>query len=312
MSGKILTVACNPSVDRTVEVEKLTAYGLNRAVASRTDPGGKGVNVARVLHRFGVETLVTGFAAGKTGGLLQEALRRAGIGCDFLEIEGETRTNLKIVDRSAHKTTEVNEAGCPVDAAAQGAFRRKYEGLLRGASAVVLSGSLPPGLPAGFYAWCIDAARRAGVPALLDADGDALRLGLEAAPFAVKPNIHELEALCGRRLAGAAEVAGAARELLARGVELVVVSMGADGAVAADRSGAVKTECWKIRENSPIGAGDSMVATIACSMQGQDSLGHTARMATAAGTITASKPGTELCTLQEVLDAVGKVSVHPL
>lgn len=311
MSGKIVTVACNPSIDKTITIEKLVPYGLNRVLDARLDPGGKGINVAKVVKSFGEDVTVTGFAAGDSGRRLEGFLRDAGIPCDFLEIAGETRTNLKVIDKSVNKTTEINEAGSRVDAEALSRFWEKFGALLNGASLVVLSGSLPPGLPADFYARCIRAAKQAGVKPLLDADGEAFTEGLKAAPYAVKPNLHELEAFCGRSLKDVGEVVRAAREILARGVEIVIVSMGPDGAVVVDPREAYRVDSWEIRVKSPIGAGDSMVGALARSILRGAALEEIARITTAAGTVTASKAGTELCTGDEALASMKFVTLHP-
>lgn len=312
MSGKIVTVACNPSIDKTITVEKLVPFGLNRVLDARLDPGGKGINVAKVIKGFGEDVTVTGFIAGSQGRRLEGFLRDAGIPCDFFEIAGETRTNLKIIDKSVNKTTEINEAGSPVSAEELSRFEEKYGALLQGASLVVLSGSLPPGLPAAFYARCIRTAKQAGVKPLLDADGEAFTEGLKAAPYAVKPNIHELEAFCGRSLKDVDDVVRAAREILAQGVEIVIVSMGPDGAVVVNPREAYKVDSWDIRVQSPIGAGDSMVGALARSILHGASLEEIARITTAAGTITASKAGTELCTGDEVLASMRFATLHPV
>ncbi|NLJ32068.1 MAG: 1-phosphofructokinase [Clostridiales bacterium] len=309
MTGKVVAVACNPSIDKTIAIEKLVPYELNRVLSSRIDPGGKGINVAKVLKNFQVDVTVTGFIAGSQGSLLEDFLKKAEIDCDFLQIPGETRTNLKIVDQSVNKTTEINEAGCCVDADALADFKRKLAELVRQASVVVLSGSLPPGLPEDFYAQCIRAAKKAGVKTLLDADGSALFEGMKAVPFAVKPNIHELEAYCGRRFRSVGEVADAARALVSEGIEIVIVSMGADGSIAVDKNEAFQAVPWNMKAQSTVGAGDSMVGALARSILERHSLSEIARMTTAAGTVTASKAGTEICTLGETLSSIENVTV---
>ena len=309
MSGRVITVTCNPSIDKTITVEKLQPYGLNRVLSSRLDPGGKGINVAKVLKSFGADVSVTGFIAGRQGELLSDFLNKSEISFDFQEIPGETRTNIKLVDLSVNKTTEINESGCFVDSFALAQFREKFGQLMTQASIVVLSGSLPPGVPADFYAQCIHVARENGVKAILDADGEALIKGMEETPFAVKPNIQELEAFCGHRLSGTGEVVEAARELINRGVEIVIVSMGPDGAVVVDKDAAYKTDAWNIRVQSTVGAGDSMVGALASSILKGSSLYDIAKLTTASGTVTASKAGTEICTLREVLDSLSSVKV---
>lgn len=312
MKNSVVTVTLNPSIDKTITIEKLVPYGLNRVVRSRTDPGGKGINVARVLKNFGVDVTVTGLIAGRQGEALLGALQSASIRADFLEIPGETRTNLKIFDESANKTTEINETGFEVSPQDLTGFRQKFKNFLKEAAIVVLSGSLPPGVPPDFYADCIDAANAAGVKALLDADGDALKKGIRSIPYAVKPNLHELELLSGRTFSGKKEVAEAARSLIRSGIEIVIVSMGAEGAVVAGRGEAYGVDSWDIPVKSATGAGDSMVAALASSILNHSTLAEIAKITTAAGTVTASKEGTQICLLEEVTQSLGNVTVREI
>ncbi|QAT50790.1 1-phosphofructokinase [Caproiciproducens sp. NJN-50] len=309
MKQNILTVAMNPSIDKTITIEKLNPFGLNRVLDSRADPGGKGINVAKALKNFGVNVTVTGLIAGDQGKLLLNALKKDAISADFLEISGETRTNLKIFDSSVKKTTEINETGFFVSEKVLSCFQQKFAAFLENTGIVVLSGSLPPGVPADFYSGCISAAKAAGVKTLLDADGLALKEGIEAIPYAVKPNLHELEMLQGRKFNFKEEVAEAAANLIRTGIEIVIVSMGADGAVVANREETFKVDSWNICVKSATGSGDSMVAALAYSILNRSSLYDIAKITTAAGSITASKEGTQICTRDEVLQSLEKVTV---
>lgn len=312
MVQKVITITMNPSIDKTVLLDEFHLYGLNRIHGARLDPGGKGINVAKVLHNFHVDVTVSGFIAGQQGILLQEQLKQANIPADFMEVEGETRTNLKIVDESVNKTTEINEPGFTVSEAHLASFLKKLESLAEQAAIIVLAGSLPPGVPDDFYAQCIAIAKKAGAKVLLDTDGTAFAKGLEAVPYAVKPNIHELEAYFHDEFKTYQQVADAAKRLLDMGVEIVIISMGAEGAVVADRQEAYQVNTWDIPIKSTVGAGDSMVGALAYSILKQASLHEIARMTTAAGTITASKSGTQTCTLEEVMQAVENVTVRSI
>ncbi len=312
MAEKVFTVTLNPSLDKTVVIDKLVPYGLHRVLRTETDPGGKGINVARVLHSFGVEVVVTGFIAGSTGKMLRDFLEQERIHSDFVEIAGETRTNVKIFDRNVRKTTELNESGSTVTAQDLAEFEARFRSLCRDARVAVLSGSLPPGAPADTYAHFIDIAKAAGVRAILDADGDALRAGIESVPYAVKPNIHELETLAGRALKTPYEVLEVGRKLIRKGIGLVIVSMGPDGAVVLDAENAYKVDSWDVFVNGATGAGDSMVGALADALLRGADLAEIARVTTVAGTITASKPGTRLCTKREVMETLDLVTLHPL
>jgi 1-phosphofructokinase len=312
MAEKVIAAALNPSIDRTIQIGEMQPYALNRVLHSETDPGGKGINVARVLHNFQTEALVTGFVAGATGRSLLGFLQEEAIPHDFLEIAGETRINIKAFDQKARKTTEFNESGCPVTPADLQGFQEKFTSLCRNADVAVLSGSLPPKVPMDFYAKLIAIAKAQHAKTILDADGEALREGIKEIPYAVKPNIHELEQLVGRSLQTAQEVLQAARLLIRSGISLVIVSMGADGAVVADAQEAYRVHSWDIPVQSATGAGDSMVGSLAYALLHGLSLREIAQITTAAGTITASKPGTQVCGQEEVIASLPLVTVSPM
>ncbi len=312
MREKVVTVALNPSIDKTVTVKEFVPYGLNRVEHSQVDPGGKGINVARVLKSFGVHATAAGFLAGHTGKLLQNFLAQDGIDSDFMEVQGETRINIKIFDRKVKRITEVNESGCVVSAEELSKFQERFRELCGEARIAIMTGSLPPGIPDDVYAQFIETAKTAGAQTILDADGEALKKGIASQPFAIKPNIHELEALAGRPLATQQDVLAFGRKLVQDGIGLVIVSMGADGAIVLNEDEAYKTDPWKIQVKSATGSGDSMVAALAAALMRGASLSDIARAATAAGTVTASKPGTQLCTEDEVRKALPLVTLHPL
>jgi 1-phosphofructokinase len=312
MAAQVVAVALNPSVDRTVEVKNFTPGGLNRAVSSRVDPAGKAINAARVLKSFGPQVAVVGFAGGNTGSLLHESLSKEGIGDALIDISGETRINLKILDQETGSMTEINERGPEIAQADLRRFEAKFRELCGKAKLVVLSGSLPPAVPADYYACLLDEARQFGVRTILDADGEALREGICKVPYAVKPNLAELRRLTGRSLETMQSILDAGRELTTAGISVVIISMGADGAVVMNQHQAFCAKPWKITAASATGAGDSMVGALAGALLRGAELEDIARITVAAGTVTASKQGTQLCTKDEVLESLSFVTLRSL
>lgn len=306
--GKVIAVTMNPSIDKTIVIEHLVPYGLNRALSVRCDPGGKGINVARVLKNLGADVTVFGLIAGEQGKHLVNFLKSADISADFIQNPGETRTNLKIFDQSTNKTTEINETGFDVTPEVLESFKRRFREIVREAEIVILSGSLPPGIPEGFYRECIEIAKAQGAKSVLDADAEALSKGIRAVPYAVKPNLHELESLEGHPLSGRDEIVDAAQKLIDSGIEIVIVSMGPDGAIVMDRKEKYKVDSWDVEVKSATGAGDSMVAALSYSILNNDSLLEMCKITTAAGTVTASKEGTQICTWGEVMHSLQKVT----
>jgi tagatose 6-phosphate kinase len=219
MSQRILVVALNPALDITHELDRVDWSGVNRPAAVLTRPGGKGLNVARTLHGLGADVLITGLLGGRTGEAVAATFGATGVAEAFTRIAGETRRTFAVVDAALGQTALFNEPGPEVSAQEYASLRARYEAELAHCAAVVLTGSLPRGLPEDSYGELARLAAEAGVPVLLDAEGQALRYGLAARPAIVKPNLAELEGAVGRSLGlvGTAADTGAAAKVLAAG-----------------------------------------------------------------------------------------------
>lgn len=251
----ILTVTLNTALDITYRVRNLEPHTSHRVTEVTERPGGKGLNVARVLAALGHEATVTGFAGGTTGRALREQLAHTtGVVDALVPIGGTTRRTVAVVDATGD-TTQLNEPGPAITPAEWSAFQETYEDLLGSASAVALCGSLPQGVPVGAYAGLIRAARAANVPVLLDTSGEPLRRGVAARPDLVKPNAEELAELTGSH-----EPTRAGRDARRRGAHTVVASLGPGGLLAHTAEGHWRaTPPCRVRGN-PTGAGDSAVA----------------------------------------------------
>ena len=252
----ILTVTLNAALDVTYRVPRVSWSGVNRVPAVHRRAGGKGVNVARVLSALGQEVLVTGLAGGSTGQAIADDLRAAGLPSALAGVAGDSRTTLVVSEPGG--ATLFNEPGPEVTADELRRFLKTYESLLAGARAVVISGSLPRGVPADVYATLAGVAARLGVPAIVDADGEPLRHAPGGRPSIVKPNSEEL----ARAVPGGGPERGA-EVLRARGAESVVVSMGEEGLLAVTPEGTFRARMPYRVEGNPTGAGDSLVAGLA-------------------------------------------------
>ncbi|MFF9124563.1 1-phosphofructokinase family hexose kinase [Streptomyces sp. NPDC014889] len=253
----ILTVTLNTALDITYRVPSLRPHATHRVSEVTERPGGKGVNVARVLAALGHEVTVTGFAGGATGRQVRDRLasEAPGVVDALVPVAGATRRTIAVVDARTGDTTQLNEPGPVVGPAEWSAFQDVYEELLGSVSAVALCGSLPPGLPVGAYAGLIRTARAAGVPVLLDTSGEALRRGVAARPDIVKPNADELAELTGSH-----EPLRATHDARRRGARAVVASLGADGLLAHTPDGLWRAAPPARVQGNPTGAGDSAVA----------------------------------------------------
>ncbi|MFI9204895.1 1-phosphofructokinase family hexose kinase [Streptomyces sp. NPDC053048] len=251
----ILTVTLNAALDLTYRVPQLRPHTSHRVTRAAERPGGKGVNVARVLAALGHETVATGFAGGATGDTVRGLLAETSVTDEFVRITGTTRRTVAVVDGTTGDTTQLNETGPDVTPAEWAAFDDRYTHLLRDARAVALCGSLPPGVPVGAYAHLVRAARARRVPVLLDTSGEPLRRGIAARPDVVKPNAAELSALTGTTDPLRATMA--ARR---RGAHAVAASLGPDGMLALTPDGTWRATPPKPLPGNPTGAGDSAVA----------------------------------------------------
>lgn len=255
----VYTVTLNPALDCYLSPDTFTAGADHRYRECRFLPGGKGINVSLLLHSLGVETIAAGIAAGFTGRELAAALERAGCPADFLFLEqGSTRINIKIIPPHEPETS-LNGAGPAVSMEDLGRLAEKLRALAPG-DFLVLSGSLPTGLPSDAYAWLAGQAPQ-GVQVVVDASGPALPASLKAGPFLVKPNLEELGAAFGVELSTQEEALPYARRLREMGARNVAVSMGGRGAFLLTEEGAVlHRDALPGKAVSAVGAGDSLVA----------------------------------------------------
>ncbi|MFE7853414.1 1-phosphofructokinase family hexose kinase [Streptomyces sp. NPDC057403] len=252
----ILTVTLNTALDITYRVRGLRPHASHRVSEVTERPGGKGLNVARVLAALGHEVTVTGFTGGSTGRSVQEQLARThGVVDALVPVGGPTRRTIAVVDERTGDTTQLNEPGPTIAPAEWAAFQEVYEDLLPSVSAVALCGSLPPGVPVGAYAGLVRSAKAAGVPVLLDTSGEPLRRGVAARPDLIKPNADELAELTGSH-----EPLRATQDARRRGARAVVTSLGRDGLLAVTPEGRWRATPPTHVHGNPTGAGDSAVA----------------------------------------------------
>jgi 6-phosphofructokinase 2 len=291
-----VTLTMNASVDVSVETERVVPDHKLRCRAPRLDPGGGGLNVARVIHELGGSALALYLAGGPTGQLLEDLLDESGVEHERLPIAERTRENLTVSETDSNAQFRFVLPGPELR-------RDEWERCLERLSAVepqpqyvVASGSLPPGVPDDFYAGVADVARRLGARMVLDTSGVALRRGIEGGVYLVKPNLRELGQVVGRELDDEAHQEQVARQLIEDGrAEVVVVSLGPAGVllVSAELVERIRTPTVPIR--SRIGTGDSTVAGIVVGLSRGDNLRVAVRRGVAAGAAAVMTPGTELC-----------------
>jgi 1-phosphofructokinase len=307
--AKIVTLMLNPSVDVMLEFESFTKTKTNRVKNKIELMGGKGLNVSKVSSSFGMDVCATGFIGKDRAEELSQVLKASGIENAFVEVDGETRINYKFADSSDGTLTEANARGFSVGKEDVAKLEKVMENVLDDAEILVLTGSLPQGVSSDFYAECIKKANAKGIKTVLDASGEALKVAIEKKPYAIKPNIDELSEFFGKNLTDKQEISDVLKELNQKGINLVVASMGAEGAMFSQNEKVLCGKTFAIEFMSAVGAGDSMVGAMCYAISQNLPLERLARLSIAAGCITTSKSATNLCTAPEVFTNEERVEI---
>jgi len=308
----IYTVTLNPTIDRTMHLDALRVGELNRAIHTRIDLSGKGVNVSVALRRFGVESVMLGFSGGIAGCLLVDGLREQGYRCEFRTVSGETRSNLTVIDASTGVTTKLNEPGPTVGTDDIADLEADLVRLMTPDDRVVFSGSLPPGAPPDTYARLMRACCSQGATTVLDTSGPAMGPGCRAAPDLVKPNDVEAAELVGLSLDTLPRLVEGLDAIRALGPKRILLSLGSRGAALAVNEAVWLAEPPSITEVSAIGAGDASLAGALYAWTHALSPAEMVRWAVATGTATAMEDGTMIPTMESIRRVRDKVRVSCL
>jgi 1-phosphofructokinase len=310
----IITLTLNPAIDETVEVERFSDGDTNRVLSIRRDIGGKGINVARVLKELGYEPLACGFAPGMLGQMIEDTLVDSGIGTEFITFEGETRTNINVIDRSRHSHTVLAASGPNVPPEAVEHLRERLLRSIRPDTWLALAGSIPPPLDPSLHVELIEAVAERGGATALDADGPVVTaiLASPARPTLLKINDHELERVIGRPVPDVQAALHAARELQRRGMTNVVVTLGENGAVAVTTSGEFRALPPPVEVRSAVGAGDAFLAGLLLGLKRGRGWQRALELASAAGAAVCVTPGTQLCRAEDVERLLPLSAVVPI
>jgi 1-phosphofructokinase family hexose kinase len=291
----IVTVTLNAAIDRTLLVPNFQLGQRHRASDGFTSAGGKGINVARAVRRLGVAVVCTGLAGGRTGTLLVEELASEGILNDFVRIRGESRTSTAVLDPTSNVYTEINEWGPEVADDELDVLREKLAYLTQAAEYVVFAGSLPRGVDPAFYAELIRDANRRDLLTVLDSDGEPLRLGIEAEPWLVAPNLREAEALVGHEFLDGNDLAGGLDEIAELGARNVIITLdtGCYALLREERGEEVRLRARgpQLEAVSNVGAGDTLLAGFIAARSNGRAYEEAVRTAVGAGAASVLEAG---------------------
>ncbi|MEN2467381.1 1-phosphofructokinase [Ornithinibacillus sp. JPR2-1] len=302
----IYTITLNPSIDYIVSIPQVALGELNKMDHDLKLPGGKGINVSRILHEVGKDTVALGFLGGFTGGFISDWLTKEGVRSDFIQIQEDTRINIKL---KSEEETEINGRGPSISPEESKKLMEKLSHLTP-EDTVVLSGSKPPSLPDDYYLQLVELITKQGASFIIDTTGQELFTALPLNPLLVKPNKEELAELFQVSITSEADVLTYGNKLLELGAEHVIVSMAGEGALLFTKNGTYKGINPKGTVKNSVGAGDSMIAGFTGEyMQSKDPI-QAFKMGIASGSATAFSD--DLAKKQDIHSLLNQIEIKPL
>ncbi len=305
----IATVTLNPCLDQHIMVRGLMVEEANRWDRLRRYAGGKGIDVSRAIHEMDGITIAYGFIGGANGRTVEILLDEEDVLFSFTPVKQETRTNFIITDTRTYQQTRIDAPGPRVSKKEQERLYRKLRKIRPNPDLIVASGSVPPGVPANIYYDIVVEAKSKGVRAIVDSEGRWLEEAIKAKPYLIKPNIREAGGILRMELPTEEEIVKGALDLVKMGVEIVVISRGKDGIIAATKGRVLKGVAPPVKARSAVGAGDCTVAGLALKLAHGEPLIEACRLAVAMGTAAVLTPGTELCHRADVEELLPQIEV---
>ncbi len=306
----IATITLNPSIDQHVVVKGLVKDDANRALSVQSHPGGKGVNVSKVVRELGGATHAYTLEAGFIGKFWASQLTKLGVSYTSHQVPGETRINTILTDVQDKTQTRISALGPVISQKDQTIFLAKLLRVRPKPFCWVLGGSPSRGMAHDIYKKYIQVLQKSGVPCVLDADNEALSYGVQSKPFMIKPNEYEMQRLAGRQLTTVEEYHKAAMEFIRRGIRLVVVSLGENGALFVSPSEAFHVLGIPVPVKSKVGAGDSLVGGLLLGISRKMSLEKAASLGIAASTSSVMREAPRLCHKEDIPALLKKIKIR--
>lgn len=308
----ILTVTLNAAIDKRYVVEEFKVGEVNRVKECAYVPGGKGLNVSKPAAVAGAEVVATGFVGGHAGNYIEASLKDYHVKSAFYHLESESRSCINIWDEKNCVQTEFLEPGFTVTESEFQGFVEEFKELVKKADVVAMSGSVPKGLDGTAYQKLVKVVKDAGKKVILDTSGKLLEMGIEACPTMIKPNIDEIRMLTGKECNEIGEIIEAAKEIHARGVEVVAVSLGADGSLAVSDEGVFRAIVPRIDAVNTVGCGDSMIAGFALGFAEGLGIEETLRKASAISAAAALREETGYFVMEDMQRLYPQIKIEKM
>lgn len=308
----ILTVTLNAAIDKRYVVEEFKVGEVNRVKECAYVPGGKGLNVSKPAAVAGAEVVATGFVGGHAGNYIEASLKDYHVKSAFYHLESESRSCINIWDAKNCVQTEFLEPGFTVTESEFQGFVEEFKELVKKADVVAMSGSVPKGLDGTAYQKLVKVVKDAGKKVILDTSGKLLEMGIEACPTMIKPNIDEIRMLTGKECNEIGEIIEAAKEIHARGVEVVAVSLGADGSLAVSDEGVFRAIVPRIDAVNTVGCGDSMIAGFALGFAEGLGIEETLRKASAISAAAALREETGYFVMEDMQRLYPQIKIEKM
>jgi len=306
----VTTVTLNMAIDKTLKLKKFNYGEVNRVEECKESIGGKGINVSKVLTRLGIKTKSVGFLGIRNEERVKDLLGKANLEMDFVRIDGLTRTNTKIIEKSTKITTDINEAGFEVTNEEFEKMKQLIKNRAKGMKFLVMGGSVPNGLGRDTY-YELSKSVNGGTKVILDAEKDLLISGLKSEPFLIKPNIEELRIATGKSLKGIAEIENECKNLIREfKVENILVSMGSEGSVLISKEMTLRARAICTEVNSTVGAGDSMLGGFIYGIENYSDIEMALKYAAACGTYAVARKESNELDTKKILEIYENVIIE--
>ncbi|WP_283591356.1 1-phosphofructokinase [Clostridium butanoliproducens] len=307
----MITVTLNPSIDRRYNIKDFERGKVFRADDFQYTPGGKGLNVAKIIKTLGEPVVATGFLGGKSGSYIREKLNEMNIEHKFLSIDGETRSCLAIISDDGSQT-EILESGPLILEKDMDGFYNLYKELIEDEEIICISGSMPKDIDIDTYKNLIEIANKEGKKVLLDTSGEALKKGMEGKPYLIKPNKEELEAIVGNSISTEDDVIKGVSAIIKNGINIIAVSLGKEGCLVFNDNYMYRVTIPKATAVNPVGSGDAMIAGFAVSLKRNYEFENMIKLAAACGTANALEKETGKVDINNINSLINHIIIEKI